>query len=205
VSAKTVRTKVDLFREHAAEYAARPEPALVEVGSALYLAVDGRGAPGSELFQARLAALYGVAYTVKFASKFAGRDFVVGKLEALYEGAGLDGATPDWGRVDWKMLIRVPEFVDASGIESAHVALSKKGKEGDFAAVRLERLEEGRCVQALHVGPYEEEGETLRRMLDFASERGLRPAGKHHEIYLNDPRRIPPERLKTILRVPVRA
>jgi len=200
--------KIDLFKEHRAEYTKPKNPVRVTVGTAAYLAVDGRGAPGSEVFQERIGALYAMAYTVKFASKSAGRDFVVCKLETLWGAGGapdLDlGELPkeEW---PWRMLIRVPGFITSRDLDAAHAALAEKGKEGDFDAVRLEPLEEGECVQLLHVGPYQEEERSIARMKEFIATEGLRPRLWPHDIYLNDPRRVPPERLQTILRQPVAA
>ena len=88
-------------------------------------------------------------------------------------------------------------------LAAARAALLKKGKGPAVERVRLETIEEGRCVQILHVGPYDDEPSTIARMQAFARSRGMAPAGLHHEIYLNDPRRVAPERLKTILRQPV--
>ncbi len=199
--------KVNLLKQHKDQYAAPKEPTLVEMGEASYLVVRGSGEPGSELFQNRIGALYAVAYTVKFNSKFAGRDFVVGKLEGLY---GVDGQTvedvsdlppADW---NWRLMIRVPAFISRKRLAEARQTLRDKGKEGDFDAVSLDTYREGRCVQMLHVGPYEDESETIDRMYRFARDQRVKPHMWHHEIYLSDPRRVPPERLRTILRHPVR-
>ena len=146
-----------------------------------------------------------MAYTLKFASKFAGRDFVVCKLEGLYFA---DGDTPleDLPKAEWKwtLMMRVPDFIGDADLDAARKQLREKGKEGDFDAVRLETIDEGSCVQMLHVGPYENEHETLAAMATFMADEGLVPNGHHHEIYLSDPRRVPAEKLRTILRHPVR-
>ena len=197
--------KLDLYKLHKAEYAAPKKPALIETKPALFLAIDGRGGPGDETFQAKVAGLYGLAYTAKFNSKLAGRDYVVCKLEGLYwTGDGtssLDDTPKDqWC---WKLLMRVPDFITAGHLEDARRILRDRGKEGDFDDVVLETIDEGLCVQMLHVGPYEDERATIDAMMSFAEAEGLRPHGRHHEIYLNDPRRVPPEKLRTILRQPV--
>jgi len=197
--------KLNLFKEFKREYVQPKQPKLIEVGPATYLAVDGKGGPGGELFQERVGALYGMAYTLKFQSKDAGRDYVVSKLEALY---GVDQPFDDLSTIDsdewsWRMLMRVPEFTAAEDLEAARAALRAKEKEGDFDAVRLERIDEGRCVQCLHLGPYEKEAETVALMDAFCEEHSLTPRLWHHEIYFSDPRRVPPERLKTLLRHPV--
>jgi len=200
--------KVDLFKLHRKEYASPKKPILVNVKTAAYLAIDGQGAPGDAEFQEKIGALYGMAFTVKMTRKFSGlKDYVICKLETIYSGpdGGADlGALPkeEWC---WKFLIRTPDFVKIGEIEKAAAVLVEKGKGAACGAVKLERIGEGRCVQMLHVGPYEREHETIALMESFAAEEGLAFHGKHHEIYISDPRRVPPERLKTILRRPVRA
>ena len=202
----TKPTKLDLFREHKADYVKPKKPRRVTIAAARYLAVDGRGAPGEAEFVDKIGVLYGMAYTAKFNSKFAGRDFVVCKLETLW-GAGGEAAadlsnTPkqEW---PWRMLIRVPDFITGRDLDTARATLRDKGKEGDFDAVGLETLEEGECVQLLHLGPYEEEQRSIELMHEFLAAEGLRPRLWQHDIYLNDPRRVPSERLQTILRQPV--
>jgi hypothetical protein len=191
--------KLDLFKEHKDEYAAPKAPALVEVSPAHYLAIDGRGEPGGEEFQTAIGALYGIAFTIKMTRKMEGLgDYVVCKLEALWWDT--DRPRSDWS---WKMMIRTPDFVGKADLKSAAAKLVEKNKGEGADRVKLEKLEEGRCVQMLHVGPYEREHETIAGMMDFAEENGLKVAGRHHEIYVSDPRRVPPERLKTILRYPV--
>jgi hypothetical protein len=198
--------KLNLYKEHASEYRATRKPALVTIKPAAYLSIRGAGMPGDEQFRAQVGALYGVAYTVKMASKSAGRDYKVCGLEGLWwagrKGQGLSLPLPS--RWNWKLLIRTPGFITQKHLRTAMAALQEKGKNGSVSAVRLERIREGRCVQALHVGPYDREHETIAAMMAFAGQKGYRFHGVHHEIYLSDPRRAAPERLRTILRHPVR-
>jgi hypothetical protein len=152
-----------------------------------------------------MEALYGMAYTIKFARKAEAADFVVCKLEGLYAiNIPLDdfAALPpeQW---QWRMMIRMPEGVTNRYLGHARAALLKKGKSGSFDDVRLESVNEGPCVQMLHVGAYEEEQRTIEAMRAFCTEQNLGPHCWHHEIYLSDPRRVPSEKLKTILRWPV--
>jgi hypothetical protein len=198
--------KLDLYKLHKAEYAATHKPALVDVKPASYLAISGQGAPGGDLFTASIGALYGMAFTIKMTRKFAGQqDYAVCKLEGLWwsESAANFAKLPkdQWL---WKLLIRTPDFIKDDDLRQAVDVLLKRGKGEDVKRVRLESLAEGRCVQMLHVGPYEKECETVALMKTFAEMQQLGFAGKHHEIYLSDPRRVPPERLKTIVRQPVR-
>lgn len=196
--------KTDLFREHKDEYSLTQEPHLVDVGPGTYLTVTGRGEPGGEEFQKKLGALYGTAYTIKFDNKLRhGRDFKVGMLEGLWwtKAGGenfLEAPRTAWR---WKLLLRVPSYVTARAVTAALKTLKQKGKR--VAAVKRETIREGRALQALHVGAYADEPRTLERMDAFAREHRLRFRGKHHEIYLSDPRRVPPSRMRTILRHPV--
>ena len=103
----------------------------------------------------------------------------------------------------WRLLIRTPEFVAAKELAAAAAKLIAKGKPAEVNQVKLETIDEGRCVQMLHIGPYDREGDTVAGMGAFAGEHGLKFAGPHHEIYISDPRRVAPEKLKTILRLPV--
>ena len=197
--------KVDLYKLHAEEYKAGRNPAFVEVGPARYLAIDGRGDPGGDSFQNRLGALYAMAFTMKMASKFAGRDYAVAKLEALWwgsQGEELMEESPDeW---NWRLMIRLPEFISDSDLEATRETLQKRRKEEYTPELRIETLTEGRCVQILHVGPYTAERESIAKMRAFAEASGFHFHGLHHEIYLSAPRRVSPESLKTILRHPVR-
>jgi hypothetical protein len=197
--------KVDLFREHQDEYVMSRDPRLVNVGSGTYLTVTGSGSPRSAEFRRHVGALYGCAYTIKFDNKLdRERDFKVGALEGLWWTKGKrDLVSSPKATWRWKLLIRVPSFVTKSAVASALLALRAKGR--PIADVRREVLREGRSVQALHVGSYAEEPETIAKMNSFARERKLRLRGKHHEIYLSDPRRVPEARLRTILRHPVSA
>ncbi len=200
--------KLDLYKLHKDEYATPKKPVLIEMSAARYLTILGQGKPGGEAFQAKVGALYGMAYTIKFQSKSADRDFVVCKLEGLW---GLDDQpAPDFGKLPpdewkWKMMIRMPDFVEDSMLDEARAQLRAKGKEGDFDEVRLETIDEGQCVQMLHVGPYEQAQTTIDQMNALPDDQGLEAHMWYHEVYLSDPRRVPAEKLRTILRQPVTA
>ncbi len=197
-----VAEKLDLFKGNP-EYAAKPKPALVKTDKAAYLAVEGQGSPDGPAFGEAIAALYGMAFTIKMTRKFAGLgDYAVAKLEAIWPGMNNE---PDSDREQWKwqVMIRTPEFVTAGDLTKAADVLTKRGKGAGVDKVRLVRLNEGLCLQALHIGPYDEEHRTMAAMNECAAKNGLRFSGAHHEIYLSDPRRVEPAKLKTILRVPV--
>ena len=171
-----------------------------------HLTITGRGEPGAEVFQAKLGALCAVAFTIKMAKKQEGQDYKVCGLEALWWGGSGETAVLPENKVDWnwKLIIRTPGFVTKRDLTLAVAALLEKGKGPLVREVMLETIREGLCVQMLHVGPYRLESETIAKMMEFVEEQGLRVNGVHHEIYISDPRRVPEERLRTILRYPVR-
>jgi hypothetical protein len=136
--------------------------------------------------------------TRKFADK---QDYAVCKLEGQWFFGG-DPAEIPREKWKWKLMIRTPEFVSPKDLKAAGETLLKRGKPREIEEVALETIDEGDCVQMLHVGPYEKECESMALMRSFAEASGLALGGPHHEIYLSDPRRVPAERLKTILRVP---
>jgi hypothetical protein len=194
--------KLDLYKLHKSEYVTPKAPALVCTKPAQYLAISGQGAPGGERFTACIGALYGAAFTIKMKRKFAGKqDYAVCKLEGQWFFDG-DPATLPKNQWKWKLMIRTPDFISQADLKTAVVTLLERGKSPEVKEVTLETIDEGNCIQMLHVGPYEKENETVALMRSFAETKGLKLSGPHHEIYLSDPRRVPPERLKTILRVP---
>jgi hypothetical protein len=197
--------KLDLYKINKADYAAPHKPVLLRIGKANYLGIAGRGAPGGEAFEQAIEALYSVAFTVKMASKFAGRDYGVSKLEGLWwvdSGGSFIAAPKD--KWSWRLLIRTPDFIGGRELEAARKKVGGKGKAPRCKEVELTGLNEDLCVQMLHTGPYDGEPETIREMEAFAGAHGYGFDGLHHEIYLSDPRRVPPEKLRTILRIPVR-
>jgi hypothetical protein len=202
--------KYDIKRDLRQCYApANSDWQLVEIPAQRFLAADGHGDPNTSEDYARVVeALYSVAYTIKFTSKRElGRDFVVGPLEGLWWAdrweAFVDRAKDEW---HWRMLISVPEWITGDLIEESREAALAKKKLPAIDGVRPVSLHEGLCAQRLHVGPYDDEGPSLARLHhEFLPAEGLRPTGHHHEVYLSDPRRTAPERLRTVLRQPVAA
>ena len=198
--------KIDLYRKYHAEYVTPKQPVFVVVGPAHYLTIVGHGAPGGEQFKAHIAALYSVAFNLKMAEKLAGHDYKVCHLEGQWwvqneaDAHFRAHAAKEW---DWRLLIRVPDFITQKELDSAIESVIAKGKSALARHVRLEELAEGRCVQMLHVGPYAEEKPALQKMQTLAQGSGLHLRGPHHEIYLSDPDRVPAQRLRTILRYPV--
>lgn len=194
------KARKELFTAPRAEFAA------VVVPRVLYLMADGHGDPNTSPNYPRVVeALYSAAYALKFACKAQGRDFVVPPLEGLWSAADpASFVARRKGEWDWTMLIMMPDFVDGPAFESAcEMARAKLGEVPE--SLRLEALEEGPCLQALHIGSYDDEGPLLARLHDeIMPAGGYTFAGRHHEIYLSDPRKTAPAKLKTILRQPVR-
>jgi hypothetical protein len=197
--------KVDIYRQFRSEYITPKQPSLVSVKPARYLTFTGRGEPGGAAFQSAIGALYNVAFTIKMAHKFAGQDYMVCKLEGLWWADDPAHCFTEQPREtwNWKLMIRVPSFVRERDLKFAIEKLLGKGKPSEIQDVKLEPLDEGRCLQMLYVGPYDQESAAMAQMLAFAEKSGLQGHGLHHEIYLNDPRRVAPEKLRTILRMPV--
>lgn len=197
--------KTDLVRRDRALYSApRGRFVEVEVPALRFLAIEGAGSPDGADYADAIAGLYALAYPVKFASKAAGRDYAVPPLEGLWwadDPAAFRGARRDEWR--WRMLLRLPEWVTGPEVEAQRDRALAKAS----AAARVEVVEltEGRCLQTLHVGPFADEASTLARLHDeVMPEGGLTFAGPHHEVYFSDPRRADPERMRTLLRQPVR-
>jgi hypothetical protein len=199
-------SKLDLKKERKALYSAsEDEVAEVEVPPTPYLMIDGEGDPNtSPEYKEAVEALFALAYALKFAlKKREGLDFTVMPLEGLWSASGgkFDPERKDEFR--WTAMIAQPDAVTQELFVETRAEVERKKNLAALPRVRLERYQEGRALQILHVGPYDEEGPKIERLHAQARERGLSPCGRHHEIYLSDPRRTLPSRLKTILRHPV--
>jgi hypothetical protein len=199
-------TKIDLKKEHKALYTATSDCSLVDVPELAYLMIDGAGDPNSaQEYQAAVAALYSVAYKTKFTVKAGtGTDYAVMPLEGLWWTDDMAQFTQD-DKSNWKwtMLIATPDHVTADHVADGIEYATSKKELAAAAAVRLERWEEGRAAQLLHVGPYADEAPNIEKLHAFIAASGLSLRGKHHEIYLSDPSRVSPEKMKTIIRQPV--
>lgn len=181
---------------------------IVDVPDMQYLTVNGQGDPNtSHAYAQALEALYPVAYKLKFASKSElGRDYVVPPLEGLWWADDMDFFTSsrDKSRWSWTMMLMVPDWLDEAMFRIAVEQAGAKTPPARIGDIGLRPLSEGRCVQTLHIGSFDDEGPVLAELHgEFIPAHGLRMDGMHHEIYLSDPRRVVPERLRTILRQPV--
>lgn len=200
--------KLDFKKTLDGYQARRGEFRLLDVPATQYLMVDGHGDPNtSQAYADALAALYPVAYAVKFASKNTmDRDYVVPPLEGLWWADDMTTFTSarDKSQWDWTMMLMVPSWLGAQQVDEALDKVAQKTAPPALNKIRLDVINEGTCVQTLHVGSYDDEAPVLAEMHEqVIPNEGLRMTGKHHEIYLSDPRRVEPSRLRTILRQPV--
>lgn len=205
-------SKVDLKKELRELYfPSAKEVSIVDVPSMNFIVLDGVVKAGEKVsesleFQNSFPVLYGLSYTLKFMLKKTGLpEYVVMPLEALWwtdEEGGFDiGNT----KVPWRFRVMIvqPDFITREHYLQAGEQLKTKKDPPGLLKARFERFHEGKCVQIMHVGPYAEEGPTIQKLHDFAESNGCKLHDKHHEIYLSDPRRTRPERLKTVLRHPI--
>jgi hypothetical protein len=189
--------------------ARRGEIRLVEVPPMRYLMVDGHGDPStSPAYTAAVQALYPLAYALKFASRQQlDHDYVVPPLEGLWWAQDMAAFTTarDASAWDWTLMLMTPPWVTDDLVAATRDAVAAKKPAAHLERVRVAVLDEALCAQTLHVGSFEDEGPVLADLHGrYLPEHGLAMTGKHHEIYLGDPRRTPPDRLRTILRQPVR-
>lgn len=204
----------DYKKEYKEFYLPPKKPQIIEIPSMNFLAVRGQGNPNEEggVYKESIGLLYGVAYTIKMSKMgshyMAGYfDYVVPPLEGFWWQEGKEKI--DYTRKEdfhWISLIRLPEFVTKEEFQWA-VKEAEEKKKQDFSKVEFLTYDEGLCVQCMHIGPYDNEPETLEKMKDHACEHGYKPdfsKGRfHHEIYISDVRKCKPEKLKTVIRQPV--
>lgn len=208
----------DFKKEYKEFYLPKTKPTLVTVPPMNYLAVRGKGDPNEEngAYQQAIGLLYGVAYTIKMSKKGDHRiegyfDYVVPPLEGFWQQEGADAADAiDYAhkeRFVWVSVIRLPDFVTKADFAWAMQEAAAKKKQ-DFSAVEFLTVEEGLCVQCMHIGPYDREPETVAAMDAFVAANGytndLTETRCHHEIYLSDVRKTAPDKLKTVIRHPIR-
>lgn len=173
-----------------------------------FLMVDGIGDPNkAQAFPDAIAALYSVSYTLKFMLKKGKTavDYVVMPLEGLWWSDDMsDFMAGNKDRWKWTLMIMQPDFVTNDMVKRATEEAGKKKELATIAKIRFEALHEGLSAQIMHIGPYSAEAPTIQKVHDYMKENGYNFAGKHHEIYLSDPRKTAPEKLKTVIRQPVR-
>ncbi|NTU89422.1 MAG: hypothetical protein HGA54_05890 [Actinobacteria bacterium] len=196
-------------------YKAKTKPELITIPNMLFVMIDGKGAPegsqGANIeFQEAMEALYAIVYSIKFWGKkhpipegYA--KFTMPPVEGLWwmdDGMDFDLAKPDRWR--WTLMHRLPEFVSQDFFSEVVDDCVTSKKRDIYTKTRLEHFDEGDCVQILHIGPYSAEGPTIETMHAFIAENGFEATGRHHELYFGDPRRTAPEKLRTLLRHPIK-
>nr|WP_315281353.1 GyrI-like domain-containing protein [uncultured Actinomyces sp.] len=205
----------DFKKEYKELYAPKKGPGIIEVPPITYVAVRGSGDPNEEDgdYQRAISVLYAISYTIKMSKKGVRQidgyvDFVVPPLEGFWWQEGIEGA--DYAHKEtfnWTAVIRLPDFVTREVFDWAVQEATRK-KKIDCSIAEYLQVDEGLCVQCLHVGSYDDEPATVEAMDAFARERGyvidLSQDRRHHEIYLSDARKVAPEKLKTIIRHPIK-
>jgi hypothetical protein len=198
---------VDMVRLDKALYQPPVDPVVVDVPEMAFLMIDGVGDPATaKAYEEAVQAVYTLAYGVKFAvRRSTGVDYKVAPLEGLWWWEGGDdfarAARSDWS---WTMMIRQPSEISPELLADVIAAGVRKKPGVPLDRVRCETFAEGLCAQVMHRGPYADEHPTIIRLHAFIGEQGGEPHGKHHEIYLSDPSRTAPERMRTVLRQPMR-
>lgn len=200
--------KLDMKKAHKEFYApGDKEPVYVSVPSLKFLMVDGQGDPGtSQMYTEAIQALYGLAYKMKFAEKKqTGRDYVVMPLEGLWWADNMD-AFMEARRDEWKWtaMIAQPDFITEDMMSTGKEAAAKNKDQPILGAVHLEVFTEGPAAQIMHIGPYAGEAPTIEKLHTWIDDNGWLKSGKHHEIYISDPNRTAPEKMKTVIRQPVK-
>ncbi len=204
---------LDLTKTYKPYFTAKAQPGLIDIEPAQFLSITGIGDPSQKAFSEKIQALYSTAYTLKFTFKALQKDFKVSKLEGQwwfdenkYSAPSMTETALNIPRDVWeyRLLIRIPDFITEDDVRTAISSVVSKKEILLAKDVELFRMTEGKCVQMLHVGPFSKEVETLKQMEIFMSENNLGKNGLHHEIYLSDFRKTSEDKLKTILREPVR-
>lgn len=200
-----IMSKLDMTKAYPEYYKAKMIPQVVDLEPYHYLTIEGVSAPEDPLFNSAIEQCYAVAYGVKFICKAQDLDFTVPKMEAFWWVTG-DLPYDETPRAEWhwKIMFRMPDFVGDSEFKQAVTVALNKGKLSANHQLKFEQIHEGRSVQIMHIGSYDEEKESLDKLYAFMKEYGLEMNGYHHEIYISDPRKVAVEKLKTILRYAVK-
>jgi hypothetical protein len=204
-----IMEKVDIKKELKALYApSARKPSEVEVPGFNYIMIDGKGDPNtSKDFSDAIEALYSVSYTLKFMIKKGPQaiDYHVMPLEGLWWADDMmDFVRGDKSKWSWTLMIMQPEYVTRELYDQAIVEADRKKKPAAIGKLRLEYYQEGLSMQMMHIGPFSTEITTVKVIEEAVTSHGYVPSGKHHEIYLSDFRRASPEKMKTVLRLPVK-
>lgn len=206
---ETMTAKINLQKADPNYYKASTTPEIRDLDTYNYLTLAGAGAPTNQSFQDAIRSLYAVAHGIKFLCKGQDNDFVVPKMECYWFIAGGLEAQHKFTETPmdqwlWKIQMRMPDVVERDHFDQAlRNAVINKGYPA-LAALQYELINEGKCVQAMHVGSWEEEGPTIAKVMAFVANEGLQVTGYHKEIYISEPAKVEESRKKTILRYQVR-
>jgi len=201
---------IDFKKECKDLYQPKSTPSIVDVPEMVFIAIDGKGDPNtSEEYATAIEILYGLSYGIKMSNK-ANLEYVVPPLEGFWQikgkNVGIDIADKD--KYYWTALIRQPDFVTSKVFEAAKITLSRKKPNLDTSKAQLLTITEGLCVQAMHIGSYDDESATIAALEQYAVDEGyvidINDIRRHHEIYLSDPRKVATEKLKTVIRHPIK-
>ena len=206
----------DFKKEYKDIYLPKNKPGIIDVPEIRFIMVDGKGDPNiSASYKEAVEVLYGLSYSIKMSKMGSAQpagyfDYVVPPLEGLwwFEDNVFDGSVIGGkDKFNWVMMIRQPEFVTPEVFETAKASLTKKKPGIDTSIVRLEEFTEGLCAQVMHIGSYDDEPPTVAALEEFIESQGYRTVmsglRQHHEIYIGDPRKTAPEKLKTVIRHPI--
>jgi hypothetical protein len=197
--------KLDLKKELKVLYKPPLKPVIVDVPAMNYLMIDGMGDPvTSKEYMDAMQTLFPLAYTIKFTVKKQGTDYGVMPLEGLWWADDMAHFMDDRSAWKWTSMIMQPSFVTEDIVEAAIEQVRKKKDPPALDRVRFETLEEGRAAQVMHVGPFSAEGPAVEKLHALIAEKGYALSGKHHEIYLSDFRKAAPEKMKTVIRQPLK-
>jgi hypothetical protein len=206
---------LDFKKDQKELYQAKTVPAIVKVPKMNFLAVSGKGHPDGEAFAVAVELLYSLSYSIKMNNK-AVLEYVIPPLEGIWwaGASGTEAGAVDKNQFEWMIMLRQPDFVTKAVLETAKNVIGKKKKHLDVSLAQLEHFSEGLCVQVLHIGPYDSEAATIDSMEQFANQAGYvfdvaddsikKLSRRHHEIYLTNPGKVAAEKLKTVIRYPVR-
>jgi len=200
---------IDFKKEYKDLYQPKTTPTVIDVPEMVFIMVDGAGNPNtSEEYKSAVEILYGLSYAIKMGNKSI-LEYVVPPLEGLW---WLNDGSEEWykdkGKYCWTAMIRQPEFVTDDVFEAAKTSLAKKKPHLDTSKARLVKFTEGLCVQAMHIGSYDDEPRTNAAIMKFIADNGyvsdISDKRRHHEIYLNDPRKTAQDKLKTVIKCPIK-
>ena len=201
-------------------YQPKTTPEIIDIPEMVFLAIDGKGNPNTiEDYKTAIEILYGLSYTIKMSKKAGNEptgyfDYVVPPLEGLWsldDGGAFTGGGQvimDKDEFLWTAMIRQPEFVTQEVFKTAKEVLARKKPQLDLSSLKLVEFTEGLCAQVMHIGAYDDEPATIQKLSSFINSQGyvedMAGSRRHHEIYLGDPRKSAPEKLKTVLRHPIK-